>query len=89
MSIFATIALVCAYSFATDKTECSDYVIDHAYTQVEADKNTQAKDQEFYALWGDEQQLLDWIKRYNIGASPQVIESIEFQTKHFQEDMIP
>lgn len=89
MAIFATIALVCAYSFATDKVECSDYVIDHASTMVEAKANTKAKDEEFYSLWGDEFLLNDWLARYNIGQSPQVIESIEFDTKEFNEDMIP
>lgn len=89
MSVFATLAIVCAFSFTTDKVECSDYVIDHAPTLVEAKANTKAKDQEFYSLWGDEFMLQDWLARYNIGESPQVIESIEFDTKEFKDDMIP
>ncbi|WYV99621.1 hypothetical protein Kassivere_00112 [Pseudomonas phage vB_PpuM-Kassivere] len=89
MSIFATLAVVCAYSFATDNVQCSDYVIDHAYTMTEAQANTKTKDQEFYSLWGDEFMLQDWLAKYNIGESPQVIETIEFTTKQFNEDMIP
>lgn len=89
MAIFATIAIVCAFSFATDKVECDDYVIDHAYTQAEGFTNTEAKDKEFYLLWGDEGDLNAWLARYNIKQTPATIESVEFETKTFTEDMIP
>lgn len=89
MSIFATIALVCAFSTVTDQTECGDYVVDHAYTMADANKNTKAIDDEFYANYGDEQWLNDWLAKHGIGLTPNHIESLEFQTQEYKEDMIP
>lgn len=83
MSIFATIAVVC--TMAT----CSDYVIDTAQNVTDANVNTQTKDNEFLAIWGDEQDLNKWLTKYQIGETVFEIVSLEMETREITEDMTP
>lgn len=83
MSIFATIAVVC--TMAT----CSDYVIDTAQNVTDANVNTQTKDNEFLAIWGDEQDLNKWLTKYQIGETVFEIVSLEMETREIAEDMTP
>lgn len=88
MSIFATLAVVCAFSFATDKNECNDYVLDHAQSKVEAQANTEAKQIEFTGFYNNNA-MQDWLDIYNIPHSLETIESIEVETQEIAEDYIP
>lgn len=83
MSIWATIAVVCTMS------ACSDYVIDTASNVQDANSNTHAQDERFLALWGDEQQLTDWLTEFKIGETVFEIVSLEMETKEIVEDDAP
>lgn len=83
MSIFATIAIVC--TMAT----CSDYVVDQAQTVADANLNTHNQSEEFNALWEDEQKLVNWLDKNQIGETVFEIVSLEFETKEIKDSEIP
>lgn len=83
MSVFASIAIICTMA------SCSDYYVDTAVTQTEARINTQAIDNEFMTVWGDETELKNWLKKYQIGETVFEIVSVEFETKEVKDKEIP
>lgn len=83
MSLFATIAVVCTIA------ACSDYVVDHSTTAVDAVDNTQQIDNEFLSVWGNEQQLNKWLTKYQIGETVFEIVSVDFETRVVADNEIP
>lgn len=81
--LFASVAVVCTMS------ACSDYVLDSSTDHLDAVYNTQALDDEFLSIWGDEADLNKWLAKYQIGENVFEIVSLEFETQEIKESDIP
>ena len=83
MSIFASVAIVCTLA------ACNEYHVDTAQTLEDGTYNTQVVDTEFFNLWGDEQQLNQWLAKNKVGETVFEIVSVEFETQEINENDIP
>lgn len=83
MSIFATLAIVCTMS------KCNDYILDHAETFNDGDRNTSVIYKEFDRVWQDEQGLNKWLGEYKINETVFEIVSIDFETREVNDHDIP
>lgn len=85
----ATLITVCAYSAVTDDSQCNEYVADSAYQVKEADKNTKRVQSEFTATIDNEPKLLAFLKKYGIGETLDVIDSIDITEQPIESDDMP
>lgn len=85
----ATMITVCAYSAVTDDSQCNDYVADSAYVSKAADNNTKRIQSEFTATIDNEPKLLAFLKKYGIGETLDIIDSIDVQTQAVDDTEIP
>ncbi len=76
--IFATVAVVCTMSI------CSEYVIDPANDQSDAETNTVIHQSEYNRVWQDEKGLTNWLEKYQIGESIFEIVSIDIETQEIE-----
>lgn len=87
--LLATIITVCAYSAITDDSQCNEYVADSSYVSKAADKNTTRVQVELTATIDKEPELLAFLKRYGIGETLDVIDSIDVDTQAIEDGELP
>lgn len=81
--LFATVAVVCTMS------ACNDYVIDTATNEDDAASHTSQHNDDYQRVWQDEQELTDWLGKYQIGETVFEIVSIDIESQTIEGKDVP